>query len=104
MSIIELLPQRLKARRKEHNLTLAQVGEEIGLSISFLSDLETGRATPSLDTLVKLAECYQTTVGELCAEFDELLYEKVARARILNKMLAEVYDEMAMWEIVPRDE
>jgi transcriptional regulator with XRE-family HTH domain len=101
MNIIELLPQRLKAKRKEHRLTLAQVGEQTSLSVSFLSDLETGRATPSLDTLVKLAECYDVPFGELCAGFDELLYEKVVRKRILKKILSEVYEEMATWGIYP---
>lgn len=40
------------------------------LSISFLSDLELGRGTPSLDTLSKLATCYDVTMTDIMHNVD----------------------------------
>ncbi len=97
MDTTELLHQRLKEKRKACDLTLAEVGERVGLSVSFLSDIEVGRANPSLDSLVKLAECYQTSVAELCIEAE--LYQHVyhIRKRLLEKMLEEMRSELEQW-------
>ncbi len=47
-----------KSMRKGHGLTLSQLGAQVGLSISFLSDLERGRTEASMETLRKLATYY----------------------------------------------
>jgi transcriptional regulator with XRE-family HTH domain len=60
-----MLGARLRATRKRQGYTLADVGERTGLSVSFLSDIERGRTRPSLDTLEKLATCYQLTISDL---------------------------------------
>ena len=65
-----MLGAKLRVLRKKHNYTLADVGNRTGLSVSFLSDIERGRARPSLDTLEKLAACYDTTVNDLLAGVD----------------------------------
>lgn len=57
----------LRSMRKGRRLTLLQVSEETGLSVSFLSDLERGRTRPSLDTLEKLAAFYQVSIKEILA-------------------------------------
>lgn len=48
----------LRALRVAHRLTLAEVAEQTGISVSFLSDVERGRTDPSLETLRKLAASY----------------------------------------------
>lgn len=51
----------LRELRKYYAKTLAQVSEHSGLSISYLSDMERGRATPidaALTTLNKILACY----------------------------------------------
>lgn len=52
-----------KAMRRHYHLTLKQLGERTGLSISFLSDLERGRTEASMKTLRRLARCYGVSVG-----------------------------------------
>ncbi len=47
-----------KAMRTGHKLTLSKLAERTELSISFLSDLESGRATASVASLRKIAACY----------------------------------------------
>lgn len=65
-----MLGAKLRALRKRQGRTLADVGSETGLSVSFLSDIERGRARPSLDTLEKLASCYQLTLNDLLDGMD----------------------------------
>lgn len=62
------LHDRLKEIRKARELTLLQVKERTGLSVSYLSDLERGRTSnPTLDTMEKLAGCYGLTLPDLVA-------------------------------------
>jgi transcriptional regulator with XRE-family HTH domain len=42
--------------REEHGLTLSDVAERAGISSGMLSRLETGRVSPSLETIVALAD------------------------------------------------
>lgn len=59
---------RIKARRKEAGLTLKQMSGLIGISVSFLSDIENGRSNPSLDRLGEIAEKLGTSVSWLMGE------------------------------------
>lgn len=61
------LGEELRMLRKKRRVTLTEVGEKTGLSVSFLSDIERNRTNPSLDTLEKLAEYFQVTVNQLMA-------------------------------------
>jgi XRE family transcriptional regulator, regulator of sulfur utilization len=58
------LNDRIKQARREKNLTLKQVSQGSGISIPYLSDLERGRATPSLETLVTIASFYEQSPQE----------------------------------------
>ena len=51
----------LRNIRKARDLTLAQVAERSGLSVSHLSDMEHGRCKPSFDTLATLARAYNVS-------------------------------------------
>lgn len=64
------LGTKLRMLRKSRGYTLSDVSKETDLSVSFLSDIERGRTKPSLDSLDKLAECYQVTVNDLLDEVD----------------------------------
>jgi DNA-binding transcriptional MerR regulator/quercetin dioxygenase-like cupin family protein len=55
----------LRALRTRQGLSLADVAERTGLSISFLSAVERGQASISLGNLFKLADAYGTTVPGL---------------------------------------
>ena len=47
------------------HLTLREVANGSGVTISFLSDIERGRTLPSLDTLERIAEVYNLSIGGL---------------------------------------
>jgi transcriptional regulator with XRE-family HTH domain len=47
------LGERMRDVRKRHKLNLEQVAEEIGVSVSALSQIETGATRPKPETFVK---------------------------------------------------
>lgn len=56
---------RLRALRRESGLTLAQLGETTGISVSTLSRLESGGRKPTLELLLPLARAYQVPLDQL---------------------------------------
>jgi len=56
------LSEQLARLRGERQLTLAQVSEATGLSVSFLSAIERGQANASVATLQKMAHLYGVNV------------------------------------------
>jgi len=61
----------LRARRKELKLTLGDLAATSGLSVPFLSQIENGRANPSMQSLQDLAAALGTTAVDLVAAADE---------------------------------
>jgi transcriptional regulator with XRE-family HTH domain len=54
-SAARLFGQRLRQRRQELRLTQIQIFEQTGMSRSYLSTVENGRANSTLDMIEKLA-------------------------------------------------
>lgn len=57
--------QRLRARRRAMDLTLAQLGDRVGKQAPYLSKIENGHTEPNLSLLSALAAALDTTVGDL---------------------------------------
>lgn len=60
--------EHLRARRHELGLSLRDLADRLGVSPSLISQIERGRANPSVSTLYQL-------VAELDVSLDELLFE-----------------------------
>lgn len=58
---------RLRAERRAHGLSLRELATRLGVSPSLISQVETGRATPSVSTLYAIA-------AELSVSLDDLLF------------------------------
>jgi len=58
----------IKKLREESEITLRELSKRLRVSASFLSQIETGKASPSLSTLKDIADALQTTVGGLMGE------------------------------------
>ncbi|MBE6047773.1 MAG: helix-turn-helix transcriptional regulator [Clostridium sp.] len=87
---------KLKKLRKENNLTLKELHNKTGISISFISDIENKRRNPSIDNLKVLAKALNTSVSELLGENSnsieiESLNEKDKKS--INKDLKILMDE-----------
>ena len=59
--------ERLREARRARNLSLRDLAERLGVSPSLISQIETGRANPSVSTLYAIA-------AELDVSLDELLF------------------------------
>jgi transcriptional regulator with XRE-family HTH domain len=59
---------RLRARREQRQVTLAELAQASGISASTLSRLESGGRKPTLELLLRLASAHQVPVDELISD------------------------------------
>lgn len=64
------LGKRLRELRQGAKMALLDVKKKTGISVSHLSDIERGRARPSLETLTALAQCYGISMVDLMEGID----------------------------------
>lgn len=86
------LSERIRAARQARGITLIGLAEETGIPARHLSCYETGRLTPSVEMVMKLAEVLDVSLdhlltgdgprGRLSAE-DQIFLERLERARQL---------------------
>jgi transcriptional regulator with XRE-family HTH domain len=57
--------QRLRQLRLEHNKSLREAAREAGISVTYLSKLETDEGNPTLEVMSKLTELYGINVQDL---------------------------------------
>lgn len=61
----QTLGTKVRALRKAHSWTLAEVSEATGLSISALSKIENDQVSPTFANLMRLAESLEITLSDL---------------------------------------
>lgn len=59
------MQNRIREIRKKHGITMKQLGQELGLGESTISQYETGKRQPDNETLLKISEYFDVTVGYL---------------------------------------
>ena len=64
----ETIGQRLRARRVGLGRTLAEVAEQSGLSLPYVSNLERGRGNPTLEALQALARALDIPLASLVGD------------------------------------
>jgi len=57
--------QKIKEERMKKNIKQFELAKEVGISNSFLSDIEVGRSNPSIDTLKKIANVLGINTSKL---------------------------------------
>ncbi len=57
------LGERLRRLRSERGLSLRELADQSGLTASFISQVERGRASPSIASLARLAEVFEVNVA-----------------------------------------
>lgn len=72
-----LLGKRIKEFRKAKNLTQEQLAEKIGIGTNNISYFETGRYTPTLETMKKLADALDTEIYEFYIFTPQKTYEDI---------------------------
>ena len=64
-AVLTSVGPRLRALRQRRGLTLTQLSEETGTSVSTLSRLESGQRRPTLELLLPLARAHRVPLDEL---------------------------------------
>lgn len=59
-----MLCNRIKQFREYNNLTPSVLADVLGIDVTEYESFETGRTVPTIDIIMKLAECYKVTVDE----------------------------------------
>ena len=59
------MPNRIREVRKLMGMTMKQLGIEIGVAESTVSQYETGKREPDNETLLRIGELFNVTVGYL---------------------------------------
>ena len=62
------LGQRLRRRRKELGLTLAELAQRSDTGISTIHNIERGRTAPRLDTLMRLSAALDMPIRDIIEE------------------------------------
>ena len=65
---LELVGRKIRQLRRQRKLTQVELAEKIGIHQSDLSRMEQGEYKVGLDTLLKILQCFDLTIGDF---FDE---------------------------------
>lgn len=66
---MDIIAERLKELRKNHNLTKEDVAKKIHISRPTYTEYEIGKKRPSLDTLIKLADLFKVSLDYLTGRY-----------------------------------
>ena len=70
---MDKMGKRIKLKRESLGLQMKELSSKIGVTPSLISQIEKGKAFPSIVTLKKVAEALSTTVGELIGENENVI-------------------------------
>lgn len=88
----KLTGQRIKEMRKEKGLSQAELGERIGVSGAFISEVERGNKDASMPTLKAIAQAFDTTVGYLLGEV-QVIKSDVTEVRVFDLVSGQLVAE-----------
>lgn len=71
--MIEQMGTRIRKKRESIGIQIKILSEQIGVTSSLISQIENGKAFPSIVTLKKVADALNTTVGELIGEKEDYI-------------------------------
>lgn len=89
--------KRIKERRKELHLTLADIKQMTGISTGNLSDIENGNRLPASPTLVQLADALQCST-------DWILMHNIPNSENLLDSFSGDFEIMEMYKQLSKDE
>lgn len=96
-----MLKDALRLAREFHNLNQSQAAGRLGVSQSFLSEIESGNKTPSLDLLKKYSEAFDLPLSAFL-RFLEVFDESKQRPEF-EKKIAEKLIKMMKWVTVQKE-
>ena len=85
---METLGTRLSELRKKYNLTQADIGEKLNVSVQAVSKWENDLSLPDYDYLTKLADLFNTSIDELLGRKKEIVRQEENKDK--NKLLFKI--------------
>lgn len=79
--------QKIRRLRLKRSMGLVELGEQVGLSASFLSQLETGRVVPTLRNLARIAMVFNQELSDFFSEEGETVF-RLSRTKDRIRLLA----------------
>ena len=73
------MDNRIRGLRKERKMTMKQLGEMLGVAERTVAQYETGKRQPDNETLLKLGEIFDVTVGYILGADENTLEQTSAR-------------------------
>ena len=90
--------------RIERGITQEQLGRDIGLTASAISNIECGRSVPSVDTLCRFSELFGVKVDSILSDDSDLskleIQEKLV---VVDRYLSEITEMSASYSIGHRN-
>lgn len=78
---MDKMGKRIKKKRERRGFQMKDLSIKIGVTSSLISQIESGKAYPSIVTLKNIAEALQTTVGELIGENENFVQHPLLKSR-----------------------
>jgi len=101
-NIMKIVGVNIKRMREGQNLTLRALAKKLGISASFLSQVESGKASPSLSTLKAISDALSTTIGSLIGEGEKVEGDPIVRSGE-RKYMQEVGKGINLYLLTSRD-
>ena len=97
-SLPRLIGERIRNRRKSNGLSLAQLSEIAGVSISMISKIEKGQSLPPISTYANIAKGIGMSLSEIVAEEAPQKNISVVRSGERKTLSNGVYDALSLAE------
>jgi transcriptional regulator with XRE-family HTH domain len=75
------LGSRIRELRKRRGLSQEELADRAGLHWTYLSDLERGRQTPTMDVVNRVARACRVTLADFFAPFDKAFRRQSRKQR-----------------------
>jgi len=69
---MERFGEKLRTLRKQHGLTLAQLGNKLNVHNTYVSQMERSKSTPNAAMILKIARYFDVTTDQLMKDELEL--------------------------------
>lgn len=87
------LGKRIRSAREESKMSQLQVGVALGVSDKTISGYESGRISPSIDKLIKLADLFKKPISYFLGS-DPKEYKVASRLRAVEVKLREIREQL----------
>lgn len=99
---MKIVGVNIKKLRDEQGLTLRALAKKLGISASFLSQVESGKSSPSLSTLKNISDALSTTIGSLIGESQVVENNPIVKANE-RKHIQEVGKGISLYLLTSRE-